>query len=151
MLCFVCCFRYPLNISSKANTKFILKCSMLMVYSCSSFPQDNYNLTVAKWIYCLCVEIVCISFVYFCYTSSLHLPMVLCLVSTNFTNNLYFHLHIYGIINIWWEIPLGREEGQFSLWKWFCCYLGVGLLSLQETPLGCSSRMPANLNVFRVF
>ena len=28
---------------------------------------------------------------------------------------------------------------------------GANLLSLQETPLGCSSRMPGNLNVFMVF
>ena len=28
---------------------------------------------------------------------------------------------------------------------------GANLLSLQDTPLGCSSRMPGNLNVFMVF
>ena len=36
-------------------------------------------------------------------------------------------IYISGIVNIWWEIPLGRVEGQFSLRKWFCCYLGVSL------------------------
>ena len=28
---------------------------------------------------------------------------------------------------------------------------GANLLSLQETPLGCSSRMPGNLNIFNGF
>ena len=111
MLCSICCFRYSPKLSSKVNTEFIFQCSMLMVCSCSYFPPDNYNLTMIEWLSCLCVQIICISYVYFCHTSWPHRPMVLCPVSTNFTNNLYFHLYISSIVNIWWEIPLGRSEG----------------------------------------
>ena len=125
MLCYVCCFRYSQKLSSKVNIEFIFQCSVLMVCSCSSFPPDNYNLTVIEWLSCLCVKIVCISSVYFCHTSWLNLPMVLCHVSTNFTNYFYFHLYISGIVNIWWEIPLRRVEGQFSLRKRFFYYPGV--------------------------
>ena len=58
MLCFVCIFRYPVKLSSKVDTEFIFQCSVLMVCSCSSFPPDNYNLTVAEWLSFLCVEII---------------------------------------------------------------------------------------------
>ena len=130
MLCSICCFRYSPKFSSKFNIEFIFQWSMLMAYSCSSFPPENYNLTVAKWIPFLYVKIGCLSSIYFCHTSWPHRPMVLCSISTTLTNNSYFHLYICGIVNIWWEIPLGRVEGQFSLRKWFCCYLGTSLHNL---------------------
>ena len=41
-------------------------------------------------------------------------------------------VYISCIVNIWWEIPLERVEGQFSLRKWFCWYPGAGL----PQPLG---------------
>ena len=88
MLCSIYCFWYSTKISSKFNTKFILQCSVLMVYSCSSFPPENYKSTMVEWLSFLYVEISCISSIYFCYNSWLSRPMVLCLVSTNFTNNL---------------------------------------------------------------
>ena len=34
-----------------------------MVYPCSSFPPDNYDLTMIEQLSCLCVKITCISFV----------------------------------------------------------------------------------------
>ena len=82
ILCSVCCFRYSPKLSSKINTEFIFQYSMLIVFSCSSFPPDNYNLILIEWLSCLYAEITCISYVYFRYTSWLHRPMVLCSVST---------------------------------------------------------------------
>ena len=81
-------FQIFTKFSSKFNTEFIFECSMLMVYSCSSFPPNNYKSVVIEWLSCYCVEIACISSVYFCYIYWLHRPMVLCFFSTNFTNNL---------------------------------------------------------------
>ena len=77
---------------------------------------SSYLASIKTSMHKLCLSI---------FISWIHNRMVMCYISLNIINYKQLFLYIYGLVNIQWEIPLKREKIQFSLAKWFCCYLGI--------------------------